>query len=75
MSKYVLGVDGGGTKTHFALFDIKGNKINICTFGTTNHEMMRNGFDELEKKLDDIINFILVESNVKKTILLNVYLG
>jgi len=59
MSRYVLGVDGGGTKTHCALFDTNGNKIDFVSWGTTNHERLKYGFDDLKKELHEMIFYIL----------------
>lgn len=48
--KYVLGVDGGGTKTHAVLFDGDGNLVDMVEWGPTNHESLREGFVELKGK-------------------------
>lgn len=64
MTKYVLGVDGGGTKTHCALFDLNGNKLDLLDFGTTNHERLPGGFDELKIKLQEMIDEIITKHHV-----------
>ncbi len=64
MSNYVLGVDGGGTKTHCALFDGSGKKIDLLEFGTTNHERLSGGFQELEKVLDTMLQTLLGKHHI-----------
>lgn len=44
--KYYIGVDGGGTKSAFALFDENKNMLTIHESGGSNHEGLENGFDE-----------------------------
>ena len=48
----VLGVDGGGTKTHYALFDTSGRPIDFFTSGPTNHESLPDGFTGLRNRLE-----------------------
>lgn len=64
MKKYVLGVDGGGTKTHCALFDTDGNKVDLIKWGTTNHENLKEGFADLKKELENMTSFILHKNGV-----------
>lgn len=64
MTQFVLGVDGGTTKTHCALFDIEGNKIDFLEFGSANHEVMPGSFMELEEKLSEMIEKILKRNNI-----------
>lgn len=59
MGNYVLGVDGGGTKTHCALFDIHGNKVDLVIWGPTNYEVLEGGFAGLKKELEGMIAHIL----------------
>ncbi len=42
--KYYIGVDGGGTKTAFALFDEKKNMLAIHNGPGSNHENLEDGF-------------------------------
>lgn len=64
MKKYVIGVDGGGTKTHCALFDLEGNRVDILEWGTTNHEALRGGYEELKVELGKVLNGLLVKNNI-----------
>ena len=60
MKKYVIGVDGGGSKTHYALFDTEGNYIEMIEGGPSNHEHLKGGYDEtkglLEKNISKLLN-------------------
>ncbi|MDR1669802.1 MAG: hypothetical protein LBR76_07585, partial [Oscillospiraceae bacterium] len=56
MSKLIIGVDGGGTKSHLALFDAAGNCAGVSVCGPLNHECLEGSFGELESVLG---NFIL----------------
>lgn len=59
MGNYVLGLDGGGTKTQAALFDINANLIDLINWGATNHEVLHGGFAELKNELDKLLNRLL----------------
>lgn len=43
--KYVLGVDGGNTKTHYFLYDTEGNYVDCVCAGTCSHEALPDSFD------------------------------
>ncbi len=43
--KYYIGVDGGGTKTAFALFDENKKMLETVTGPGSNHENLEDGFD------------------------------
>ena len=43
---YYIGIDGGGTKTAYALFDEKKNIVAMAKGPGSNHENKENGFDE-----------------------------
>ena len=59
--KYLLGIDGGGTKTEFLLTDLKGNEMNRIVLGTSNpvnigiessKSVLRQGITEMCKDLN-----------------------
>lgn len=75
MKKYVIGVDGGGTKTHCALFDLEGNKTDLIEWGPTNHETLRGGFADLRVELEGMLNFILKRNNLDKNDIINYAMG
>ena len=51
MSKYYIGVDGGGTKTQYALFDDRKNMLSTVKTEGTNHENMDGGIPAAAKIL------------------------
>ncbi len=53
--RYVLGVDGGGTKTDAYIFDTEGNLVSKYTGGATNHEQYEGGFEEMKPVFADIV--------------------
>ena len=55
MSKLVLGIDGGATKGHLALFDDGGLCVGVSQCGALNHEGMAGSFGELEDILSKFI--------------------
>ncbi|MCL2425870.1 MAG: hypothetical protein FWD05_05990 [Oscillospiraceae bacterium] len=55
MSKLVLGVDGGATKSHLAVFDSSGKCVASETYGPLNHEVMRGSYAELEERLTELL--------------------
>ena len=55
MSKLVLGVDGGATKSHVAIFDSTGNCVGVTTYGALNHEAMEGSYTELEERLGELL--------------------
>ena len=55
MRKFVLGVDGGATKSHIAIFDEIGNCVGSSTYGPLNHEMMKGSYAELEERLGELL--------------------
>lgn len=66
MTGYVLGLDGGGTKTQCALFDCNGKIVDFLNWGPTNHEVMKNGFDDLRKELEAIFSEICKRNGIKR---------
>jgi len=55
MSKLILGVDGGATKSHLAVFDSSGKCVSSETYGPLNHEVMSGSYAELEKRLSELL--------------------
>lgn len=49
--KYVLGVDGGNTKTHYFLYDTEGNYVDCVCAGTCSHEALPDSFDGSRREL------------------------
>jgi len=62
MSKLILGVDGGATKSHIAFFDDSGNCVNSSAYGPLNHEVMKGSYTELEERLGELLPRLLKET-------------
>ncbi|MBE6835375.1 MAG: hypothetical protein E7515_03895 [Ruminococcaceae bacterium] len=56
--KYILGVDGGGTKTHCVLYGIEDMDSYLFSFPTSNHEKLRGGYTQLEKVIEEMVAII-----------------
>lgn len=65
MKGYVIGADGGNTKTHYALFDETGRMISFASTGTASHERFAGGFDDAKKALENGIKKLLDKTGVK----------
>ena len=59
---YVLGVDAGGTKTHYALYDHARRTADLLTGGTGNHEGLPGGFVQLEEELAHRVGALLARN-------------
>lgn len=57
--KYVIGIDGGGTKTLLKLADLKGNLLAVCEGGPSNINSL--GRENVKKVLNDIIQYGIKE--------------
>jgi N-acetylglucosamine kinase-like BadF-type ATPase len=55
MKKFIMGIDGGGTKSHLALFDENGVCAGVSACGALNHEGLEGSFGELEEILSKLI--------------------
>lgn len=64
MGKYIIGFDGGGTKTQCALFTVQGEKVDILNWGTTNHECLPSGMSELSTELRTLTNTVLQRNDI-----------
>ncbi|MDR2589953.1 MAG: hypothetical protein LBC71_03045 [Oscillospiraceae bacterium] len=62
--KYILGIDGGGTKSHLTIFDENGKCISSLVYGTLNHENMEESYTELERRLNETINKLLSDARL-----------
>lgn len=64
--QYILGFDGGGTKTDCAVYTVEGDPVVWKRYGGTNHEAMKEGFRELEPKLLDLIDDVLRTAGISR---------
>ena len=64
MRKYILGIDGGGTKTDCALFRADGTLIEYLQWGTTSHEFMPGGYGQLRQELQTLLDRIRTQNGI-----------
>ena len=62
MSKVILGIDGGGTKTHALLVDLDGNILATAANGGANWE--RTGIAATQASLQEIVNRVLSDADL-----------
>ncbi len=62
MNRYVLGVDGGATKTQCILTDVEGTRRDMIQWGPLNHEGMPGGFGQLKQELEKLLSLILTRN-------------
>ena len=65
MSHYI-GIDGGGTKTQYALFDEKKNMLSTVKTEGTNHENMEGGIPAAAKIIMRGINDLLMKNALRQ---------
>lgn len=71
----VLGVDGGGTKTHYALFGTNGRPIDFFTSGPTNHESLPDGFTGLRNRLETDLDTLFSRNGLTEGDVVNASFG
>ena len=54
--EYVIGVDVGATKSHLALFDSQGNKVQFGQWGPLNHEGLPGSYGQFEDEFGQFLN-------------------
>ncbi len=62
--KYILGVDGGNTKTDYYLFDIEGHFIDMYRGGTCSHEGLKDAFDGTYRVMKEVFDEFLGKHNL-----------
>jgi len=65
MKRLIMGVDGGGTKSHLALFDAAGKLAGAAVRGPLNHEVMEGSYTELETVLRHFISDALKDAGAE----------
>jgi len=63
--RYVLGVDGGNTKTDYFLFNEKGEFVDHLRAGTCSHEALDDEFDGAYRVMKHCITELLSRNNLK----------
>ncbi len=64
--KYIIGVDGGGTKTDYLIFTTAGEWVDNLRVESRSHEVLEGGFEEVEKKLLEDIDYLLMKNSIDK---------
>ena len=62
--KYVLGVDGGNTKTDYFLFDTEGNHVDSIRKGTCSHEALRDSFAGTKRVMSEHLSELFERNNI-----------
>ncbi len=65
--KYILGADGGGTKTDYLIFTTAGEWVDTLRVGSRSHEILEGGFAEVEEKIIEDINRLLEKNSILKS--------
>ncbi len=64
MKRYVIGVDGGNTKTDYLLFDTDGNFVDGLRSGTCSHEGLKDSFIGSHRVMKEQIELLLSRNNL-----------
>ncbi len=65
--EYIIGVDGGGTKTDYLIFTVEGEPVASLRTGSRSHEVLNGGFAEAEEKLLSDLDELLRKNNIPRT--------
>ena len=71
--KYILGFDGGGTKTCCVLGDLEGNILEVLEAGPSNYQNI--GIDVTKKTLETLYTTVLKNQNLKEEDIAFAFLG
>jgi N-acetylglucosamine kinase-like BadF-type ATPase len=63
--EYIIGVDGGGTKTDYLIFTTDGKFIDSLRMGSRSHEVLNGGFAETEEKLLSDLDSLMKKNNIQ----------
>lgn len=67
MRKYILGIDGGGTKSQCSLFSVQGEMVDLLNWGTTNHECLPGGMKQFPAELKALTETILQRNEISSS--------
>lgn len=62
---YVIGVDGGSSKSHLAIFDLDGNFVCLEHWGALNHEVLPGSFEQFESEFKQFISKALSPNGIE----------
>ncbi len=66
-TKYIIGADGGGTKTDYLIFTAKGEWVDSIRVGSRSHEVLKGGFAEVEEKVIADLENLLKKHSISKS--------
>jgi len=61
---YVIGVDGGNSKTDYFLFDLQGRRIDHIRAGTCSHEQFPDGYESAFRIMNDNVGMLLQQNGL-----------
>jgi len=61
---YVIGVDGGNSKTDYFLFDLQGNFVDHINAGTCSHEQFQGGYESAYRVMNENIRNLLARNRL-----------
>ena len=64
MKKYLLGVDGGNSKTDYLLFTTDGGFVDVYRTGTCSHEAFSTGFRGMEEAMREQLDGLFTRNNI-----------
>ena len=62
MTEYVLGVDGGNSKTHYALFQIDGRLLNFVEGSSSSHYQFSDTYQGAGREITKNVNMLLKQA-------------
>lgn len=65
-NKYIIGVDGGGTKTDYLLFTVDGKWVDALRVGSRSHEVLPGGFDEAEVRISQDLEHLIAKNQISR---------
>lgn len=74
-NKYVIGVDGGNTKTDLSIADLNGTIIANLRKGTCSHEALSDSFEGAERTLRGFFDELHASTGIPKSAVASVALG
>jgi N-acetylglucosamine kinase-like BadF-type ATPase len=66
-TKYIIGVDGGGTKTDYLLFTLAGEWVDSLRVESRSHEVLEGGFTETEELILSDLEYLCKKHSIKKS--------
>ena len=62
--EYILGVDGGNTKTDYFLFDLNGKYVDAIRCGTCSHEALSDSFSGTKRVMKEHLDVLFKRNNI-----------